>query len=52
MVIVCPSPHRAPMIAACKHRPLAADDGGDGHDVIGIGGMTHPQKQSQQNDGE
>ena len=35
-----------------QHGAFAADDGGHGHDVIGIGGVPHPQKKSQQHDGE
>src|SRR5579862_8256056 len=37
----------------CVHRhPLAADNGRDSHDVIGIRGMTHPQKQSRRHSAE
>ena len=35
-----------------KYVALAADDRGDGNDVIGIGSVAHPQKKSQQSDGE
>ena len=52
IVSVCPSPQRAPMSSRVQHRALAADDGRHGHDVIGIGGVPHPEKKSQQHDGE
>ncbi len=31
---------------------LAADDGGNGNDVIGIGGVTHPEKKTDEKNGE
>ena len=49
---MCPSPQSAPISAACSKRALAADDGRHRHDVIGIGGVPHPEKKSQQHDGE
>jgi len=32
--------------------PLAADDGGDGNDVIWVSGMAHPEKKTERDDGE
>jgi len=31
---------------------FAADDSGDGNDVIGVGGVTHAEKKSESDDGE
>jgi hypothetical protein len=31
---------------------LAADDGGDGDDVVGIGGVTHAEKKTERDNGE
>ena len=52
IVIVCPRPHSAPMSAASKHPGLVTDDRSDGHYVIGIRGVPHPQEQSQCYNGE
>ncbi len=52
IVSVCPSPQRAPIRRGVQHGAFAADDGGHGHDVIGIGGVPHPEKKPQQHDGE
>jgi hypothetical protein len=35
-----------------QHRAFSADDGRDGYDVIGIGGVPHPKKKAQQDDDE
>ena len=34
------------------NRAFAADDGGHGDDVIGVGGVTHAKKESQRDNGE
>src|SRR5882672_1023222 len=34
------------------NRTLAADDGGDGNDMVGVGGVTHAKKESQRDNGE
>ena len=48
---VAQSPESADQ-SGVQHGAFAADDGGHGHDVIGIGGVPHPEKKSQQHDGE
>ena len=51
IVSVWPSPQETPMRAAWRSRAaLAADDGGDGDDVVGIGGVTHAEEETENDD--
>ena len=52
MVRVWPTPQSTPISAAVPDRPLPAHDRGDRHDVVGVGGVAHPQEEAQDDDGE
>ena len=51
MVMVWPMPQSAPMMAAPPSR-FAGDDGGDGDDVVGVGGVAHAQEEAEGEDSD
>ena len=52
MVMVWPKPQSAPMSAGFGKGALAAHDGGDRDDVVGVRGMAHAEKEPDHQNGE
>ena len=52
MVTVWPSPQESANQGSTFQVALLANDGGNGDNVVGIGGMAHPKHESDDDNGE